>query len=135
MACYLVVIHMLLVALSRAKEGLFVLGNAPQMAAKSDMWHDVITNLEQVDCVGPALPIACHQHPDTVEWVSKPGTLAKFAPDGKFREYRHSSTDIGQIGKLKGVACDLVVHASSVGIHVHTRLAFGTTVCLPLSYH
>ncbi|KAJ6499128.1 hypothetical protein C8R45DRAFT_981206 [Mycena sanguinolenta] len=70
------------VALSRAKEGLFILGNATQLASRSKMWRDVIEQLEDADCVGTAFPIACHNHPDKIEHVSKPGRLALFAPDG-----------------------------------------------------
>ncbi|KAF8210466.1 P-loop containing nucleoside triphosphate hydrolase protein [Mycena galopus ATCC 62051] len=70
------------VALSRAKEGLFILGNAPQLASRSRMWREVIEQLEDVDCVGPAFPIACHRHPDEVKQVSEPGRLVLFAPDG-----------------------------------------------------
>ncbi|KAJ7091139.1 hypothetical protein C8R44DRAFT_817142 [Mycena epipterygia] len=70
------------VALSRAKEGLFILGNASQLASRSKMWRDVIEELENADCVGNAFPVSCHRHPDTVELVSQPGKLPLFAPDG-----------------------------------------------------
>ncbi|KAJ7593988.1 hypothetical protein C8J56DRAFT_777276 [Mycena floridula] len=70
------------VALSRAKEGLFILGNAPQMASRSPMWREVIEAMEEQGCIGPGVPISCHQHPETVEWISKPGMLPRFAPDG-----------------------------------------------------
>ncbi|KAJ7651473.1 hypothetical protein DFH06DRAFT_1207067 [Mycena polygramma] len=70
------------VALSRAKEGLFILGNAAQLASRSKMWRDVIEQLDDADCVGTAFPIACHRHPHQVELISEPGRLPLFAPDG-----------------------------------------------------
>ncbi|KAF8959737.1 hypothetical protein BDZ97DRAFT_1666780 [Flammula alnicola] len=70
------------VALSRAREGLFIFGNAENLASRSKMWSAIIEELEGIGCVGPALPIACHRHPETVEHVSKPGTLPLIAPDG-----------------------------------------------------
>ncbi|KAJ6587167.1 hypothetical protein DFH09DRAFT_248112 [Mycena vulgaris] len=70
------------VALSRAKEGLFILGNAAQLASRSKMWRDVIEELENMDCLGSAFPVSCHRHPDTVELISQPGKLPLFAPDG-----------------------------------------------------
>ncbi|KAJ7593996.1 hypothetical protein C8J56DRAFT_925724 [Mycena floridula] len=70
------------VALSRAKEGLFILGNAPQMAARSQMWREIVQDLEEQQCVGSGFPVSCHQHPETVQSISKPGVLARFAPDG-----------------------------------------------------
>ncbi|KAF7983780.1 hypothetical protein HWV62_18992 [Athelia sp. TMB] len=71
-----------IVALSRAKEGLYILGNAQNLSAKSDMWHSIIEELRSSDSVGSALPIACCQHPDIIEYISKPGQLPRVAPDG-----------------------------------------------------
>ncbi|KAK7005664.1 hypothetical protein R3P38DRAFT_3038842 [Favolaschia claudopus] len=70
------------VALSRAKEGLFILGNASQLASRSKMWREVLEQLEDAGCVGTGFPVACHRHPDHVEWISEPGKLPLFAPDG-----------------------------------------------------
>ncbi|KAF8070666.1 hypothetical protein FPV67DRAFT_1488261 [Lyophyllum atratum] len=64
------------------KEGLFIFGNAPQLSARSHMWRGVIKNLEREECLGDAFPIACHQHPSDVKYISKPGQLQQFAPDG-----------------------------------------------------
>jgi len=71
-----------LVALSRAREGLYILGNAPILSSKSQMWGSVIEELEAQQLVGPAFPIVCHQHPENVEYVSEPGRLRQIAPDG-----------------------------------------------------
>ena len=72
-------------ALSRAREGLFIFGNVDNLSSRSKMWGKIIEELEGVDCVGPALPIACFRHPDRVEYVSKPGMLPQFSPDGMHR--------------------------------------------------
>ncbi|CAL1707171.1 unnamed protein product [Somion occarium] len=70
------------VALSRAREGLYIMGNAANLAARSKMWESVLTELEKEDCVGDALPIVCQQHGDVTQYVSKPGQLPRIAPDG-----------------------------------------------------
>lgn len=70
-------------ALSRAREGLFILGNAVNLAARSDMWRSVIDELEQSEAVGAAFPVVCQRHPDTIEYVSEPGKLPRLAPDGR----------------------------------------------------
>lgn len=75
--------HLFPVALSRAKEGLYILGNAAQLASKSRMWRGVIEQLEAVESIGTAFPIACQRHPTAVEYVSLPGQLPQFAPDGE----------------------------------------------------
>ncbi|TFK54494.1 P-loop containing nucleoside triphosphate hydrolase protein [Heliocybe sulcata] len=70
------------VALSRAKQGLFILGNSRNLASRSKMWRSVLAELESNGAVGQAFPIACQRHPDKVEYISRPGQLPRVAPDG-----------------------------------------------------
>ncbi|PCH43420.1 nucleoside triphosphate hydrolase protein [Wolfiporia cocos MD-104 SS10] len=70
------------VAISRAKEGLYILGNAQDLASRSRMWSSVIAQLEQSESVGAAFPVQCQRHPDHINYVSKPGELPRIAPDG-----------------------------------------------------
>lgn len=70
------------VALSRAREGLYILGNAIDLKTKSSMWNDVISELEQRGCVGDAIPVRCHRHSERMEYISKAGQLARISPDG-----------------------------------------------------
>lgn len=46
------------------------------------MWRDVTEHLENADCLGTGFPVSCYRHFDTVEFVSEPGKLPLFAPDG-----------------------------------------------------
>ncbi|KZT72216.1 P-loop containing nucleoside triphosphate hydrolase protein [Daedalea quercina L-15889] len=70
------------VALSRAREGLYILGNASDLRSRSKMWQDVISELEERSCVGDAFPIRCQRHPERVQHISKAGQLPRIAPDG-----------------------------------------------------
>lgn len=46
------------VLLSRAKHGMFILGNAESLkASKSKMWHQVLDTLEEIKAVGPAIEV------------------------------------------------------------------------------
>jgi hypothetical protein len=72
------------VALSRAKQGLYILGNAQNLSSRSPMWKSVIEELEAANAVGDGLPVACHQHPDDIHFIRQPGELPRFAPDGMF---------------------------------------------------
>ena len=71
-------------ALSRAREGLYIFGHAQNLSARSDMWGKIIEELEEKGLVGPALPIVCNRHSDAVKYVSEPGQLPQIAPDGSF---------------------------------------------------
>ncbi|KAL0951932.1 hypothetical protein HGRIS_008585 [Hohenbuehelia grisea] len=70
------------VALSRAKEGLYILGNASLLSERSRMWKSVIDQLEEANALGTALPVACARHPEKKNLVSEPGQLPSLAPDG-----------------------------------------------------
>ncbi|XP_077302471.1 NFX1-type zinc finger-containing protein 1-like [Arctopsyche grandis] len=47
------------VALSRAKQGLFIFGNANNLRAKSEFLASIIQNLEEKNCIGKEIPIKC----------------------------------------------------------------------------
>ncbi|PKC17959.1 P-loop containing nucleoside triphosphate hydrolase protein [Rhizophagus irregularis] len=70
------------VLLSRAKHGMYLLGNAELMANKSQMWADVIGMLRSRNQVGDSFPILCPQHPNNRNNVKVPQQFAEFAPDG-----------------------------------------------------
>ena len=78
--------HFSAVALSRAREGLYIFGNADDLSSRSRMWRSIIEELDAQDGLGKALPVACHRHPDKVEYVSSPGQLSRIAPDGTYHQ-------------------------------------------------
>ncbi|KAG9075056.1 hypothetical protein FRC06_010303, partial [Ceratobasidium sp. 370] len=69
------------VGLSRAKHGLYIFGNAPELARGSSMWATVLQELHASDSIGKGIPIACSQHPDYVQWVDQPGVIPIISPD------------------------------------------------------
>jgi hypothetical protein len=83
-----VCLYLTLVALSRAKHGLYILGNAQNLTSRSPMWRAIIEELEARQELGEGLPVACNRHPETKAVISKPGQLPRFAPDGKHRVRR-----------------------------------------------
>ncbi|KAG9004570.1 hypothetical protein FRB90_010846 [Tulasnella sp. 427] len=54
------------VALSRAKEGLYILGNSEDLCRQSKMWRGVVAELKDREQIASAIPIACYLHPDSV---------------------------------------------------------------------
>ncbi|KAG8720713.1 hypothetical protein FRC09_009099 [Ceratobasidium sp. 395] len=72
------------VGLSRAKHGMYIFGNAPELAKGSDMWATVLQELHQSESIGKGLPITCQRHPDYVRWVEQPGMLPIVSPDDKY---------------------------------------------------
>ncbi|CAG8442461.1 13677_t:CDS:10 [Ambispora gerdemannii] len=70
------------VLLSRAKHGMFLLGDAQLFQNRSPMWNDVIKILRQRNQVGKAFPVLCEQHPHYTNNISQPGDFVKVSPDG-----------------------------------------------------
>ncbi|KXN89054.1 NFX1-type zinc finger-containing protein 1 [Leucoagaricus sp. SymC.cos] len=69
------------VALSRAKHGLYVLGNAANLRQNST-WSTILDEMEARDQIGPAIPIICPRHPEQARLISKPGQIPLYAPVG-----------------------------------------------------
>ncbi|XP_067120912.1 NFX1-type zinc finger-containing protein 1-like isoform X2 [Centruroides vittatus] len=70
------------VALSRAKKGLFCIGNFQLLAEKSVLWKNITKELEQQSAIGTSLSLNCQNHPEYVVNVSEPDDFKKKLPDG-----------------------------------------------------
>ncbi|KAH9887903.1 hypothetical protein C8Q73DRAFT_808008 [Cubamyces lactineus] len=69
------------VALSRAKHGLYILGNAANLRT-NPTWSTILDEMESRNQVGSGFPVVCPRHPEQRNLISKPGELATIAPAG-----------------------------------------------------
>ncbi|KAI9290036.1 P-loop containing nucleoside triphosphate hydrolase protein [Umbelopsis sp. AD052] len=71
---FLKVVNRVCVALSRAKKGMYIIGNGAMLCQRSELWNEIIGNLEDQhpDCIGEQLMLRCQQHPDRVTSVTYP---------------------------------------------------------------
>jgi len=69
------------VALSRARKGLYVIGNMDQMADASSLWNGIVKELNANGQLVDALPLACQNHPNTVVFA-KNGEDFRQVPEG-----------------------------------------------------
>ena len=74
------------VALSRAKHGLYIMGNASNLR-KNPTWRTILDEMEREEQIGFGFPIVCARHPDQVKIISEPGQLPKVAPLGTDENY------------------------------------------------
>ncbi|GBB94409.1 hypothetical protein RclHR1_02350008 [Rhizophagus clarus] len=73
------------VLLSRAREGMYLIGNSELMAKRSkDMWAPVIDILRKRNPpqVGSGIPIVCNKHPKYKNVINRPELFALISPDG-----------------------------------------------------
>ncbi|ORY02657.1 hypothetical protein BCR34DRAFT_521231 [Clohesyomyces aquaticus] len=69
------------VLLSRAKHGMYIIGNS-ETSASVPMWAQVIEMLKQNDSFGLSLSLCCPRHPDTDIQVSTRDDFQLYAPEG-----------------------------------------------------
>ena len=93
------------VSLSRAKKGLYVIGNFSMLRDKDNtVWPKILISLENKQCLGHALPLYCQNHPKIVTLVETAEDFSK-CPEGGC----HQKCD----GRLKcGHRCMRLCHPS-----------------------
>ena len=69
------------VALSRARMGLFIIGNMDILSEASILWHKIASYLENGSRLVEALPLSCQNHPDKVIHAANQEDF-KQAPEG-----------------------------------------------------
>lgn len=72
------------VLLSRAQEGMYLIGNA-ETYSKIEMWSKVIGMLRGTDSIGKALSLCCSRHPQTDIEVCQPDDFPRLSPEGGCR--------------------------------------------------
>ncbi|XP_037356024.1 NFX1-type zinc finger-containing protein 1 [Talpa occidentalis] len=77
---FLQISNRICVALSRAKKGMYCIGNM-QMLAKVPLWSKIIHTLRENNQIGHALQLCCQNHPETHTLVSKASDFQK-VPEG-----------------------------------------------------
>ena len=88
------------VALSRARNGLYVTGNLKQFADASDTWAKIVSMLQKVDRIGPAIPLFCRNHAGKKLCAQ---TMKDFenAPEGGCSLNCDARLDCGHVCELK----------------------------------
>ena len=69
------------VALSRARKGLYIIGNRKMLTNQSPLWKDVLADLDENGCIGKSLPLVCSNH-QTENLVSSAADFRKVVPNG-----------------------------------------------------
>ena len=88
------------VALSRARNGLFVLGNFEIMSKVSDMWTQIMDLLKEENQTGSSLPLYCRNHPAMKLFASNAEDFQK-APEGGCLQDCDARLDCGHMCRLK----------------------------------
>lgn len=73
--------HRINVALSRARKGLYCIGNFDCLAEKSPLWKNLMTDLKAKAAIGDALELYCQNHADYKSLVNSKDEF-NAAPEG-----------------------------------------------------
>ncbi|XP_071151751.1 LOW QUALITY PROTEIN: NFX1-type zinc finger-containing protein 1-like [Mytilus edulis] len=69
------------VALSRAKIGLYAIGNFELLKAKSKLWNNIVNDAEKRQCFGTTLQLTCQKHKNSTD-ISNPDDFDRVADGG-----------------------------------------------------
>ena len=69
------------VLLSRARHGMYIIGNK-ETSRHVRMWADVVEMLEETGNIGPRLPLCCPRHPEIPIEAATPDDFQTLAPEG-----------------------------------------------------
>jgi hypothetical protein len=58
------------VLLSRAKIGMYLVGDSAHFRKSSELWNTIVGILEERNQVSDELVLQCHNHPDRIAYVS-----------------------------------------------------------------
>ncbi|KAJ8903393.1 hypothetical protein NDN08_004501 [Rhodosorus marinus] len=70
------------VMLSRARYGMYIMGNAYQLEFQSNMWSRILATLKEKGLLGAAYPLTCHTHKDYHVLVKSAEEFYRISPDG-----------------------------------------------------
>ncbi|CAF1207828.1 unnamed protein product [Adineta steineri] len=88
------------VALSRARCGLFVIGNMDLLADVDDMWKNIVSSLTETKEIGRGLSLSCRQHPEPKFLADKPESFAQ-RPEGGCQKKCNARLKCGHDCQLK----------------------------------
>ena len=78
---FLAVRNRVCVALSRARQGLYCIGNFALLAEKNELWKQIVQDMKEQGAIGESLKLVCSNHPDRVI-RAKAADDFKRAPEG-----------------------------------------------------
>ena len=106
------------VLLSRAKHGMYIIGNS-QTSSGVRMWHQVLQILKEGGNHGPELELQCPRHPETPIRVSGPDDFLRLAPEGGCNEMCAQRLPCGH--KCKTKCHSVALHNAVVCLEPCTR--------------
>ncbi|XP_072020381.1 uncharacterized protein [Amphiura filiformis] len=110
------------VALSRARKGLFCIGNIRLLAEQSSLWKNIMKTTTATAQIGPKLPLVCQNHVETVTEVSCPEDFSNLVPNGGCSLRCDARLDCGH-------ACRLYCHPKDRKHEEYKCLKDCSTIC------
>ena len=88
------------VALSRAKMGLYIIGDIEKLAHSSELWKDIMSDLQLKHLIGSSLPLYCQNHSTEQVYASSCEDF-KQVPDGGCNKPCEWRLDCGHVCERK----------------------------------
>ena len=95
---FLKIANRVCVALSRARKGFYIIGNATLLARDSDLWKNIFADMQEQGNFGKELKLTCQNHPRNVIQASTAEDF-KDAPEGGCRDPCGMKLECGHVCK------------------------------------
>jgi len=103
---FLKILNRVCVALSRARKGFYIVGNATLLARDSDLWRNIFADMRQEEKMGNHLKLTCQNHSQN-EINASCAEDFKDAPEGGCKESCAMKLDCGHVCDQKCHPIDL----------------------------
>ena len=97
---FLIKANRICVALSRAKMGIYIIGDMEKLAQCSGLWRDIMSDLRTDNLIGNSLPLYCQNHPSEKVFASSCDDFEK-VPDGGCSKPCEWRLDCGHVCERK----------------------------------
>ena len=88
------------VALSRARHGLYCIGNLTQLREKSELWRQILTYVQNVGLLGTTLNLFCQRHPNYAKKVADSSDFSILFPEGGCTKPCNAQLDCSHVCRL-----------------------------------
>ena len=88
------------VALSRARQALYCIGNFKQLCSKSHLWNRILTYVKRAGMLGDGLTLQCQKHPQYSKKVSNGKTIRVAFPEGGCTKPCSARLECGHVCQL-----------------------------------
>lgn len=103
------------VMLSRARNGMYIVGNSTHLSKSSDNWEMIIEMMKSQNLISEELPITCINHPNSIRHIKNDTRIGQVTPNGRCnlicgRKYKNCDHFCGKLCHMEDDESTVIKH-------------------------